>query len=169
MQAAIKERIYYNKNGILVRDATICDAIIIGHQLRESDAREVWSSHHHTPHEALRLSYEISEMCFTVEIKGVPAIMFGAAPPILLSDRATIWLLATDGILSVRKSLVKECRRFIDMMLQIYPFLENYVDARNTLSMKWLTWCGAVMEDPQPYGIEKLPFRHFYFRRNDHV
>lgn len=165
MQAMCETKIYYDKNGIVVRDSAIDDAIAIAWRLRTSDAQEVYASHHHTPKDALVLSYTASDPCFTVEIKGVPAAMFGAVPEGLLSDRATIWMLSTDDIFKVRKSLVKECRNFIKIMLERYYLLENYVDARNTLSIKWLEWCGAVIEDAKPYGKENLPFHYFSFRR----
>lgn len=159
--------IYYEGKEGMVRTSNELDIDLMKNRLRRSDIDEVWASHHHTPEEALRLSFEMSTLCLTVDIKGMPVAMFGIAPQTLLSDRANVWFLATDGILKVRKSFVKQCRKFIDVMLKEYPILENYVDARNKLSIRWLKWCGAEIEEAKPIGAEKLPFHHFSFRRNN--
>jgi hypothetical protein len=166
VQIIAEQKIYYNKNGVIVKESQISDVFIMSSNLRETDRNEIWASHHHTPEEALRISYETSDPCFTVDIKGVPVAMFGINSGNLLGDTATIWLLATDGLSRVSKSLIKESRNFINMFLSYYPTLENYVDARNTASIQWLRYCGAQIEEAKPYGKEKLPFHHFTFRRN---
>ncbi len=159
--------IYYDGKEGMVRTSNELDIDLMKNRLRKSDIDEVWASHHHTPEEALRLSFEMSALCLTVDIKGMPVAMFGIVPQTLLSDRANVWLLATDGILKVRKSFLKHCKEFIDVMLKEYSVLENYVDARNALSIRWLKWCGAVIEEAKPIGIEKLPFHYFYFGRSN--
>jgi hypothetical protein len=135
--------------------------------LRLSDVQEVWASHHHTPEKALELSFAVSELCLTVDVKGMPAVIFGITPQTLLDNSATVWMLATEKIRHIRKSFVKECQHYIDMMLIRYPVLENYVDARNVESIRWLKWCGAVIEEAKPYGVEQLPFHYFYFGRTN--
>lgn len=157
--------IYYDGKEVMVRTSNELDIDLMKNRLRKSDIDEVWASHHHTPEEALRLSFEMSTLCLTVDIKGMPVVMFGIVPQTLLSDKANVWLLATDGILKVRKSFLKHCKEFIGIMLKEYSVLENYVDARNTLSIRWLKWCGAEIEEAKPIGAEKLPFHHFVFLR----
>lgn len=162
------EVIYYkDKKNNVVRTSNELDVEAMKGRLRKSDIKEVWASHHHTPGEALRLSYELSSLCLTIEIEGIPGAMFGLVPQTLLSDSATIWLLSTDAVYSVSKLFLKECRRFIQIMLKEYSLLENYVDARNTVSIRWLKWCGATIEEAHLYGVEQLPFHRFEFRRVD--
>lgn len=157
--------IYHNKNGNVVRTTTSLDIEMMKKHLRASDVQEVWASHHHTPEKALELSFAVSELCLTVDVKGMPAVIFGITPQTLLDNSALVWMLATNRIRLIRKSFIKECRHYIDMMLIRYPILENYVDARNKLSIRWLKWCGAEIEEAAPYGVERLLFHHFSFRR----
>ena len=171
MQTLTENKIYYNKNGVIIRETQITDIFLMCDLLRETDKNEIWASHHHTPEEALRLSYEMSTLCLTINIKGIPIAMFGIAPQTLLSDSAIIWLLATDDfdglIKKKRKEFFIQSKVFIKFMLEQYSLLENYVDARNIPSVKWLKWCGATIEEAHLYGVEQLPFYHFYFRRDN--
>jgi len=159
--------VYYKKGDAIVRDSEEKDIEALKVNMRKEDIAEVWASHHHTPEEALKLSYKNSVPCLTIEKNGVPIVMFGVVPETLLSDRANIWLLATEGICKVRKSFIKHCRGFIKSMLLQYSILENHIDARNKISIRWLKWCGATIEEAKPMGEEKLPFHYFYFRRNN--
>lgn len=158
---------YYNKKSVIVRASRISDVIRMGDHLRKSDVEEVWASHHHTPQTALIDSYNMSTFCLTVLIKGEPVAMFGLAPQSLLDDHAAVWLLATDKLETIGREFLRESKRFINMMLEQYPLLENYVDARNLVSIEWLKWCGAKIEPAVPYGVDGHPFHHFTFRRAD--
>jgi hypothetical protein len=51
-------------------------------------------------------------------------------------------------------------------MLEQHSFLENWVDARNVTSIKWLKWCGFDFDDPAPFGVEQLMFHRFEMRKN---
>jgi len=170
MQTLTETKIYYNKNRVMVREAQISDVLIMGGNLREADKDEVWASHHYTSENALLFSFNSSTFCFTVENKGVPVAMFGISPFTLLDDKASIWLLAADSfdtwIKKNRKEFIRQSKVFIKFMLEQYPLLENYVDIRNIPSVKWLRICGAKIEDAKPYGIEKLPFHYFAFKRS---
>lgn len=164
-----KIKIYYtDEEGNIVRDSNELDIVAMKDRLRKPDVNEVWASHHHTPEEALKLSFVLSSRCFTIETKRQPIAMFGVVPKTLLgSDRATIWLLATDELKTVRRKFLLGCRSFINGMLKEYLILENYIDARNTESIRWLKWCGAIIEEAKPMGAENLLFHYFYFRRTD--
>jgi len=157
--------VYYDKNGIKVRVSMPEDVSWMQSRLRKADVMEVWASHHHQPDVALGLSFALSTFCLTVDVKGTPVAMFGVCPVNLLADRGIVWMLATDGICEIKKPFLKECRKFIKMMLEQYPIIENHVDARNIVSIEWLKWCGATIEEAQPWGADNLPFNHFYFRR----
>ena len=156
---------YYNKNGIIVRDSKTGDVEAMKDNLRQSDIDEIWASHHHTPEAALRLSVEMSVKCLTIEYKDKVISMFGIVPATLLAESATVWLLATDEFKKISKAIIKEGRKFIDLFLEVYPTLENYVDTRNVQSIKWLKMCGAKIEPPEPYGIDNILFHYFTLRR----
>ena len=94
--------IYYDKNGVCVRDSISDDTLYLSTRLRKSDVEEIWASHHHTPKDALMLSLEKSTVCMTILMKDKPVGMFGIVPESLLGDKAVIWLLASDDINKLR-------------------------------------------------------------------
>lgn len=162
-----QKREYYYKSKLgIVRDAEIEDVFELAPNLRPKDKREIWKSHHKTAENALMEGLLNSEICFTMERNEKPIVMFGIVPQSLLSNSATIWLLASPEIERIQVAFLKHSRYFIDLMLQHYPYLDNYVDAENKKSIEWLKFCGATLEEPKPYGIEKALFRYFYFRRS---
>ncbi len=51
-------------------------------------------------------------------------------------------------------------------MLDLFPHLQNYVDARNEISIRWLKWLGFRFDPkPVPYGIWGLPFLRFQMEK----
>lgn len=157
--------VYYKHGNVNVRTSEEKDIETLKNNLRQSDIQEIWASHRLSPEEALKLSLKQAETCMTIEIEGKPIGMFGITSGDLLSDTATIWMLATNGLNRVRKSFIKECKKFINSQLENYTTLEGYVDARNKISMRWLRWCGAKIAEAIPLGVDKLPFHYFNFTR----
>lgn len=48
-----------------------------------------------------------------------------------------------------------------------YPVLFNYVDERNTASIRWLRWAGAKFIQRHPeMGVENRPFLEFIHIEN---
>ena len=117
------------------------------------------------PEAALLGAFQASEICFTIECNEKPIGMFGIVPQTLLGNSAIIWLLASAELEKVQKVFLKRSRYFISQMTETYSLLENWVDVENIQSIKWLSWCGATIEEPKPYGVEGKLFRYFYFRR----
>ena len=140
------------------------DIKYLSDNLRQSDIFEIWASHHATPLSALTQCHN-SPFSLTVEREN-PICMFGINPESLLGNKAVIWCLATDELSTINIRFLKHSREFIEMFLEIYPYLYNFVDDRNTESIAWLKFCGAVMEEPKPFGMDNMPFRYFYFERN---
>lgn len=148
------------------RQSKVEDIDYIAEHMRQSDIEEIWASHHFLPFDALKLGFDNSVMCITGEISGTPLVMAGVSPVTLLSDTGIVWLLATNEFSRLHKKFLRRSRRFIKLMLDLYPFMFNYVDTRNTESIKWLKWCGAKFGKTVPYGVEQLPFQYFEFRRS---
>jgi hypothetical protein len=159
-----KGTVFYDQSGYIVRESVKSDVNYLKYHLRRSDLLEIWSSHHYTPEKALEEGFENSLMCFTV-CNGLPIAMFGLNPDSLIGNKATIWLLSSYGLDNVKVRFVRNCRKFIDMMLSRYGYLENYVDVRNKKTIQWLKFLGAEFSDPVPYGVDCLPFVHFSFRK----
>ena len=154
------------KDGIIVRDSVVADIKPIADNMRKSDKDEIWASHNRLPINALALGYGSSTICLTIEHNGIPCAMFGVYPESFLSDKASVWLLATNRFCMCRRKLVRHSKGFIDFLLKHYQHLENYVDVRNKASIRWLEFCGAKLEKAKPFGVEGKLFQRFSFERN---
>lgn len=106
-----------------------------------------------------------SHVCLTIA-KENPIGMFGVAPECVLGHKAVIWFLGTNELLDIQKPFLRYSKTFIDMFLQRYKFLYNFVDTRNTVSLKWLRFCGANFMPPVPYGKDGEYFQFFWFSRD---
>jgi hypothetical protein len=127
--------------------------------MRPADQAEVGALGY-TPLGALAEGFEISDPCLTiVAADGEPIGMFGAVP---WPDRqvANVWLLATEKLVTVTKrQFIRECRAWVDGLNAKYPLLTNLVDARNTVHLRWLRWCGFEFGSPLPInGHQFIPF-----------
>lgn len=145
----------------IVKKAVIGDILVIAENMRESDRNEVWSSHRHKPLKAVVNAFQQSSLAWTIHHKGFPVAMFGVASGGVLSDTGYPWLLGTDGMYAITREFLRFSRYYVNLMQQSYAVLENWVDVRNTKSMRWLQWCGFKLEEPKPFGFDNLPFSHF--------
>src|SRR3546814_9231498 len=106
--------------------------------MRQSDVDEVKASSALSPEDALIASYRVSTHAYLVLSTadgGTPVAAFGAAPH-PLPGVGVVWMLGTDGIKSEGYSIAKATRRYFDELNAAYHILWNYIDARNTTSMR---------------------------------
>lgn len=153
---------YYSSGDVVVRDSTLKDVAILGKHLRQADLDEVWASNHLKGMEALTYSFYLSSICLTILKKDVPIGMFGISPQ---GDKATIWLLGSDELDTIRYKLAKQSKIFVNAFLDIYPSLFNYVHSKNVKSIAWLKMIGAEFSMTKPYGVEGENFSKFYLER----
>ncbi|MGE4471084.1 MAG: hypothetical protein AB7D47_13200 [Desulfovibrio sp.] len=139
----------------------------IAANLREQDKAEVWAAGHVLPLEAVRGSFLISDVAWTVisPDTGAPFAMFGMRGPSLLGDGAEIWALGTDDVRRWSIPFAKHSKFYVAEMLKVCEMLTNHVDTRNTVSRAWLRWLGATFDPPKPYGPDGLLFQRFELRR----
>lgn len=145
--------------------ATLAHVDSLAPRVRASDCAEVWASGRHTPAEALRLSVDFSVASVAALADGAPFAMFGVAPRSLTSEVGTPWLLGSDDITLYRRPFLRHGRVFVRAMLDLFPVLENYVDARNHTSIEWLRWLGFDILPAAPFGVYKMQFHRFEMRR----
>lgn len=149
-----------------VRPATLADVQWLAPRLRGDDVREIRAASGQTPLEALTGAYHASSTCYAIEFHGELAALFGAAPtpdPTL----GSVWLLGSDAVERNAIRFLRESRQWIDRLHESYPILFNYVDARNTLHLKWLKWIGCVFLDRiDGHGHEGRPFYEFVHIRS---
>ena len=123
---------------------------VIAANMREADKREVWASDSWLPLPAVSKSLAMSVEAWTCFVEGSPAFMWGVARQgNILADVGIPWLLGTDAISKVDREFIRQSRAYVDRMHRHFHRLENIVHAENTLSIRWLKWCG--------FSIEKEP------------
>lgn len=95
-------------------------------------------------------------------VDGELACIFGLVPLNgLLGRRGVPWMLGTDLLDKHPGALMKRCRGYVALMLRTYPHLLNFVDARNTRSIRWLKRLGFTLHPAAPYGAQQRPFHLF--------
>lgn len=146
-----------NVNIVKVRKAKEEDIKEIALNIRESEKQELWDIDHLTPEKALRISFKNSPICWTVTRLEKPVAIFGVGEPNIC------WMICTKEFSKLNNEFLKRSKEFINIMLESYPVLENYVSVDNIPSIKWLSFCGAKLESPAPYGIENKMFHKFTF------
>lgn len=145
-------------------DADVAEAWLseISENLRQSDIDEVTAMGGVSPSEALKVSVALSTHAYVVMDKdGNPVAAFGAAPH-PLPGVGIVWMLGTDGVRREAYSIAKQTRRYFEELQAAYFLLWNYIDARNTASMRWLKWGGFTLLKEHPnFGPEGRTFFTF--------
>lgn len=145
-----------------IRPATLEDADALAPRLRLADRREIMASHGDKARQSLVRGVERSDEVL-VGVAGDDVIcMFGVRRPALLLNEVSPWLLAAKGVERHRAAFLLASRDTVQEWKQRYSRLENWVDARNTLSIRWLRWLGFTIEPAVPYGHFGRPFHRFW-------
>jgi len=142
----------------------------VAEHMRLCDQREVWAAAHATPIQALLEGYNHSVYRRTLLVNGVPVMVAGAAEVPGRPDYGVPWALASVGWYDVSRGFLRVCRAYVAEMQRHYRYLENLVDARNEDSIRWLVWCGFIVDiDAIIFGPERRPFFRFHKLRCEGV
>ena len=145
-----------------ISEAKPADAYELGPLMRQADVVEVRRATGQDPVPAVYQAITMSSRAWTARGYGELICCFGVAPLSLLDGKGTPWLLGTDLIAQYPFEFLGRCREYLDEMQALYPVLDNYVDAENVLSIRFLKWLGfQFSEYPAPYGPERKPFFQF--------
>ncbi len=155
---------------ITVRPAVPFDALSLAPRLREADRLEL-SVNHPSGTEALVLLQSIQQAPRTTwaadyDGSGLQSL-FGVAPetnlPAHEPPRALVWMLGTDVMVRDPRPFLRESGAIIDELVRQFGTLYNVVDARNTIHIRWLKWCGFTV-NPDPYWGTLAHPAHFFIR-----
>lgn len=146
-----------------VRPATRDDCLDLAPRLREEDKKEIAYSNGLEPRDALLLSFHLGETHAVIWGDEVVALFGHSGVPGVIG---VPWMLASPTLSRIRKTFLRECRQYVEGMLQRYGHLENHVWAGNTVHIQWLKWLGFTIEPAKPHGIDSQPFHRFYMRTN---
>lgn len=138
------------------------DAATIAPLLREADKNEITAMSGLPPLDALEYSIRESDGAwFVTRPDGHPVALFGVGED---QGVGIPWMLGTDEMRRYGKSLVKDGRKWVQKWTDKYGFLYNYVDARNTVHIHWLTHIGftVILADEYIGHNKSVPFLPFY-------
>ena len=143
-----------------IKLATEEDVRWMAPRLRQAHKDEVMASGGRTAEEALKESFEASEPCFAaINSQAEPVALFGTCP--LTDNVGAIWLLGTNSIDDEPISFLRWSKKFLPFVLEPYDLVCNFVDARNTVHIKWLRWLGFSFLRRVNRGPYQLPFYEF--------
>lgn len=139
--------------------ATENHALLVAHRTRFADRDELWAAAQVDPLQAILLSMRASSnTCATLMLDGVPAAVFGCRYD---GQTGYPWLVGTDLLVKNAKTFLQLCPTWINKMREGVTLLENYVDARNVVAIRWLKRMGFSFDEAAPYGPLNLPFHRF--------
>lgn len=153
------------KIDVQILPAISAHAQYIGENVRPEDAEELWASSFSKAGEVIEKGLRYSDVAYAGIINGVPVCVWGVVKESLISDDGIPWMVGSNELNNddVAKTFLRLCREPIMVMLENYDRLENYVDARNIRSQRWLRYMGFTIEkEPIPYGVLQMPFYKFW-------
>ena len=145
----------------LIVQATRGHAIAMAPSVRAAEVLEVSASHGVGVEEALLQELDRSVSAWTWLVDGRPACMFGIVAPLALSYTSAPWFLSTELVDQHAYAFARACRRLLPELLEHHPRLVGMVDARYALSVRWLSWLGARLGEPEPWGVAGALFQRF--------
>ena len=134
----------------------------LSQRLRKADRDEIKASVGQDPEHLILMSVATSPASWTWLYKGEPMAIFGVSPHPNKAGVGTPWLLGAEGMEKHKHFFIRNSLEYVERMLDEFPYLENFVDCRNTASIQWLSWCGFALAEVYPfYGAQRLPFIRF--------
>lgn len=142
-----------------IRNANQGDAVWFSTRLRDADLAEVQATAGPDIEATLRTAVAQSEMVWVASRRGLPVVLLGCAE--IEPGVGSPWLLATNEALRLGPSLTALAKERVALVRKTWPKLANYVDVRNTVSVRWLARIGFEIRQPVPYGVNGELFHPF--------
>ncbi|TCD18172.1 hypothetical protein E0D81_12685 [Lelliottia amnigena] len=133
--------------------------------VRQADIAEFMAINGWDARRVLETGLKTSTFSAAGLINGKVVTIFGVAPKSMVGGAGIPWLVGTDALEKYQRTFLRRCGKVVNAMLTVYPYLENYVDARNRTARVWLHWLGFKIEEPKPFGVHGLPFHRFHMER----
>jgi hypothetical protein len=145
----------YVMSPLLVRNTLPGDTWLMLPTVRQADIDEL-AAMGATPEQCLRFGIQHSSECVTVFLYGEPAGVVGI---IDYHEYRLPWAVLTTAIDRHPLPFLRGARAW---MQRVQGHLVNFVDARNTVTIRWLQWLGFTLDEPEPHGINAELFHKFW-------
>jgi len=139
---------------------TLADLEIVAANMREADKQEAIAMAACGPLEALRKSVALSHESVVARVGGEPVCIYGLGFGSVTGGMARPWLMGTQAVEWHCLTFLRANKRIVRDWSERYD-LENYVDARHTMSIRWLRWLGFKLDAAEPFGPFGYPFHRF--------
>lgn len=133
--------------------------------VRACDVAEVEASSGNSVASALQQGLEAGD-AFAAFWNDEPLCLFGVVGCDEAPWVGAPWAIGTNAITKHKRAFMRESLKQMRKAAMCYSVLVNYVDDRNDVAKQWLTWLGFRLHDPEPYGVQQMPFRMFVFERD---
>ena len=147
-----------------IRPATHEDCLIVGNNLRDREAQEIWGYDNSLPVEGVTKSFNKSVVKMTILHDDKPIAMFGI---MIEKDIPTLWLMPTNDLEKIGRNFVRNTKEWINKMLEEYPMLTAYVNCMNEESERWMAFVGGKYIRKVFMGKDSAPFWEFKFHRQE--
>ena len=144
--------------------ATIDDARQLAPRLRRADLEEMQAAQGPGVDVERMLCFAVaaSPEPLALRVDGAAVAIAGCVPLCLLTGTGVPWMLGAPEAERMPRELLVWGRRVVARWLEQHRLLENWADARNVRSLRWLQRLGFTIEPARPYGAAGLPFHHFH-------
>ncbi len=133
----------------------------LSHSMRPEDMAECWAAGHHLPYDALKISLSYTNSPKTGLVDGRVMAIWGVGKLSQLSETGIPWMLTSVLVEDHYRTFLRYSKRLLDEIKKEVVVFDNVVDARNIVSIRWLTWLGFTIHDPTPYGPDNMLFHRF--------
>jgi hypothetical protein len=69
-----------------------------------------------------------------------------------------MWFITGQKFIERPRAFARPARAVMAQLLERYPILVNYIDARYEAAVRWAKWLGFRVGEPVPYGPAGMPF-----------
>lgn len=143
----------------------MADAERLGPRLREADRQEVLAASGMAGTEALVLGVVTSAEAYTVHESAGPIAIFGVVD--LGWGLGSPWLLGSTGIEEHGREFVRRSADEFGRLSRRWSRWAGFIDIRNTLHRRWISWLGADFYERVPHGIHGELFDRFGWHLSD--
>ena len=149
---------------VTYHEPTPADLEHIAANLRPADLAEMQATLPIAALEGLRRSVAMSHEACVARVDGIAACVFGLGVGSYMAGLMRPWLFGTSAVEANGRIFLRSNRVVVNDWSSRFD-LENWVDARHTVSVRWLRWLGFTMHEAAPFGPFGFDFHRFEMRR----
>lgn len=154
-----------SRGELYATEASHRDVLHVALRLRDEDWRDCEAITPLHPRQAVWHTVYGSDWVTAVRRPGangtdLALAIFGVAPS-PMPGTGIPWLLSAAEFFDYPRILARFSRAFVQRMFQDYHLLTNWVDIRNPITARWLTWCGFRIAETVPFGQHGSLFHRF--------